>query len=142
MRPRDQARLQRTATPWTCLLAMLPALFGGCGSRDGSDLPPAAAARWMDAACGVRFREPPQVLRSTVARVRAANGDPASVTVTVVLPESEADAAVQALARNRSLHRRGQSDTRYSYESFPEVRPAKICELDKVQRVLYFQYIP
>jgi hypothetical protein len=124
------------------IAALLPALLAGCGPRDGSDLPPADAARWMAAACSVRFHEPPRVLRSSVARTRAANGEPTSVIVTVVLPEAEAQAAIAALAHDRSLHRRGQSDTRYSYESYPEARPAKACELDTGQHVLYFQYIP
>lgn len=122
--------------------ALWLALCAGCGPRDGSDLPPGDAAHWMDVACGVRFQAPPQVLRSAIARPRAANGEPASVILTVVLPDAEADAAVAALAANRTLHRRGQSETRYSYESFPEARPGKACELDRSQHVLYLQYVP
>lgn len=124
------------------LAALLLATLAGCGPNDGSDLPPSDAARWMAQACGVRFREPPRVLRSTLSRVRTAGGEPASVVVTVVLPDDEAEAAVRALAHERSLHRRGQSETRYSYESFPEVRPEKECELDTAQHVLYFRYAP
>ena len=118
------------------------ALLVGCGRRDGSDLPATDAARWMAAACGIRFRDPPQVLRSTLSRARTPGGEPASVVLTVVLPDSEADAAVQALAHERALHRRGQSETRYSYESFPGARPEKECELDKSQHVLYLRYVP
>lgn len=118
------------------------ALFAGCGRGDGSDLPSTDAAHWMDAACGIRFAAAPKVIRSTVVASRAPDGAPASVILTVVLPGSEADAAVTALAQNRTLHRRGQSETRYSYESFPDVRPEKECELDTAQHVLYLRYAP
>ena len=116
-------------------------LVVGCGRSDGSDLPPADAAHWMEATCGIRFREMPRVLRSSVAR-STASGSPASVVLTVVLPDSEADAAVTALARHRALHRRGQSATRHSYESYPDARPERACELDTSQHVLYLKYAP
>jgi hypothetical protein len=127
--------------PLNAALAAL-VLLTGCGPRDGSDLPQADAAHWMDAACGIRFAAAPKVIRSTVVASRAPSGAPASVVLTVVLPDGEADAAVAALARNRTLHRRGQSETRYSYESFPDVRPEKECELDRSQHVLYLRYVP
>ncbi len=128
--------------PVAALILLAPLLSGGCGRGDGSDLSPADAGRWLEAACGVRFREAPQVLESTVVRSRSGPATPASAIVTVVLPDAEADEAVRALARNRSLHRRGQSDTRYSYESYPGARPEAECELDRSQRVLYFRYVP
>ena len=68
-------------------------LVVGCGRSDGSDLPPADAAHWMEATCGIRFREMPQVLRSSVAR-SAASGSPASVVLTVVLPDKREFPAV------------------------------------------------
>ena len=134
--------MQRRRTLLTGLATLVPVLLAACGRGDGSDLPSADAARWMEASCGIRFGEPPQVLRSAVVRARAASAAPVSVTVTVVLPNSEVEGAVAALANNRALHRRGQSETRYSYESFPEARPYRECELDKAQHVLYFRYVP
>ncbi|MCC7462437.1 MAG: hypothetical protein IT480_08250 [Gammaproteobacteria bacterium] len=114
----------------------------GCGRSDGSGLAPAEAARWMEAACGIRFAELPHVVRSAMVRSRSPSGAAARVTVTVVLPDGETASAIAALARNRSLHRRGQSDTRYSYESFPGARHESACELDTAQRVLYLMHVP
>jgi len=59
----------------------------------------------------------------------------------VVLPSGDVEAALASLRNNRTLHSRGQSDTRYSYESWPDARPVKACELDTSLHVLYFSYM-
>jgi hypothetical protein len=123
------------------LVALLPlALLAACGSRDAGTLKPQDAARWLDLACGVRFAQDPVVLRGALQTSPSTHGPTATVSATVVLPVAEVDAVLQALRNNRSLHRRGQSETRYSYESFPDIRPEKECELDTSLHVLYFKY--
>jgi hypothetical protein len=103
-------------------------VLAACHSRNES-MKPQDAARWLQQACGITFARDPVVLSSTSA-----------TSATVELPAAEVTAALEALRNNRTLHKRGQSDTRYGYESFPESSAAKQCELDTALHVLYFSY--
>lgn len=120
----------------TCVLVLLSA----CGHRGNAGVTPSDAARWLQAACGITFAREPVVLKSSMLRSRTPAGSALTVIVTLSLPEAETAAALAALARNRALHRRGQVGSRYSYESFPDVRPERECELDTAMHVLYFSY--
>jgi len=107
-------------------------VLAACGSREGDLLNPQEAARLLHQACGVSFAADPVVISSTSAD--------SEVSATVVLPDSDAESALKALRDNLTLHSRGQSETRYSYESFPEARAQAACELDTSLKVLYFRY--
>jgi hypothetical protein len=119
------------------LLALALAVAVSCGKKTADTLAPRDAARWLHLACGITFAQDPVVLKSSPpTRQRAL----VAVSATVVLPDSEVAGALAALWKNRSLHRRGQSETRYSYQSFPGVIPETECELDTALHVLYFRY--
>jgi hypothetical protein len=145
VRLRSGQRAARYAAPgaWfaTACVAVLTQL-GACSRSAAPGLAPNDAAHWLAAACGIRFQQAPTVLESNVVASKAGPGTPASVTAKLQLPDAEVDAALAALAHERSLHRRGQSATRYSYESFPDVRPEKECELDTALHIIYFRYTP
>jgi len=113
------------------------AMLAGCRARDTDTLDPQEAARWLHQTCAITFTQSPVVLKSSAA---ARRGSAVSVSATVVLPSAEVAPALESLSKNRSLHRRGQSESRHSYESFPEARPEKECELDTSLHVLYFRY--
>jgi len=117
--------------------ALLLAAVPSCGGRTEPALTPRDAAHWLRLACGIGFARDPVVVKS---RPPMRKRGPVSVTATLVLPDGEVAAALEALRRNRSLHRRGQSETRYSYQSFPGVIPETECELDTALHVLYFRY--
>lgn len=120
--------------PATLALCMLAA----CHSK-GAALQPQDAAHFLHEACGITFTQDPQVLPDTSAIPRP--GSPVVVSAKVVLPSGDVEAALASLRNNRTLHSRGQSDTRYSYESWPDARPVKTCELDTSLHVLYFSYM-
>jgi hypothetical protein len=115
-----------TLDKWPLILAL--SILAACHSRHHT-LKPQDAARLMYQSCGVTFAQDPVVVSSTSA-----------TSATVVLPDTEVAAALESLRNNRTLHMRGQSDTRHGYESFPDVRPGKECELDTSLHVLYFRY--
>lgn len=100
---------------------------------------PQDAARWLKRACGVTFAQDPAVLPDTSV-IPGRPGAAVIASATVVLPAAEVESTLESLRNNRLLHRRGQSDTRYSYESFPDTRPETACELDTSLHVLYFRY--
>lgn len=106
-------------------------MLAACHSRDAGTMKPQDAAHWLKETCGITFDRDPVVLPGTSISATAA---------TVVLPETEVASTLEALRNNRSLHRRGQSDTRYSYESYPGASAGKLCELDTSLHVLYFSY--
>lgn len=101
-----------------------------CGSK-GDVMSPQDAAQWLQKACGVTFAQDPVVLSSTAS---------GPVSATVSIPGPEMEAVLAALRNDASLHSRGQSETRYSYESYPGDGPERTCELDTTMRVLYFRY--
>jgi hypothetical protein len=111
-----------------------------CGAKDTGTLKSQDAARWLYQTCGIRFAQDPVILKNTWAGASAMRGRSGSVSATVALPSAEVAAALEALRNNPSLHRRGQSDSRYSYESLPEAAAEKECELDTSLHVLYFRY--
>jgi hypothetical protein len=101
-----------------------------CGSKDDVMSPP-DAARWLQKACGITFAQDPAVLSGTAS---------GPVSATVSIPAAEMEAVLAALRNDASLHSRGQSETRFSYESYPGDGPERACELDTTMRVLYFRY--
>jgi hypothetical protein len=113
-------------------------MFAACTARNAPPLTPQEAAHWLREACGITFARDPVVLPSTDAGAR--QDTPAVISATVVLPDEDVQSALASLRNNRSLHMRGQSDTRHGYESFPDARPGKECELDTSLHVLYFRY--
>jgi hypothetical protein len=119
------------------LIILTLSMLAACRAKNTDALKPQDAARWLYQTCGITFAQNPVVLKSTSA---ARRGTSVSVSATVVLPSAEAAPALESLGKNRSLHRRGQSESRYSYESIPEARPEKECELDTSLHVLYFRY--
>jgi hypothetical protein len=108
-------------------------MLAACGAKDAGTLKPPDAARWLHQTCGITFARDPVILVS-------ASASPVAVSATVSLPSSEEASALESLRNNRSLHSRGQSESRYSYESFPGAGPEKRCELDTSLHVLYFSY--
>jgi hypothetical protein len=119
-----------------CLLLLLAA----CGAKTSDTLKPQDAASWLHRACGITFAQDPVVLPSTSGAQEVRKGSSVVVTATVVLPAAEVEAALASLRNNRDLHSRGQSATRYSYESYPDAAVARACELDTALHVLYFRY--
>jgi hypothetical protein len=119
---------------------MTLSMLAACRAKDTDTLKPQDAARWLYQTCGVAFAQNPVVLKSTSAAAAARQGSSVSVSATVVLPSAEVASALESLGKNRSLHRRGHAESRYSYESVPEARPEKGCELDTSLHVLYFRY--
>jgi hypothetical protein len=112
--------------------AILLLALVACSSKTAEPMKPQDAARWLHEACGVTFSQEPVVL----THARSSTG----VTVTVVLPGPEEASALRTLRNNRSLHSRGQSATRYSYESYPDATATIACELDTSLHILYFSY--
>lgn len=100
-----------------------------CGSKDDV-MSPQDAARWLHKACGITLAQDPVVLSGMAS---------GPVSATVSIPGPEMEAVLAALRNDASLHSRGQSETRYSYESFPS-GPERACEVDTTMRVLYFRY--
>ncbi|MEO8308698.1 MAG: hypothetical protein ABI616_11740 [Pseudomonadota bacterium] len=100
---------------------------------------PQDAAHWLQQACGIRLAQDPVVQSGNAVVPR--QGSSVAASATVVLPAKEIASALDSLRNNRSLHSRGQSDTRYSYESYPDVMPVKACEVDTALRVIYFSYL-
>ena len=137
--PRDPDP-ERRPTLRTSTAALTLSMLAACSAQDAGTLSPQEAARFLHQACGITFAQSPVVLTSTTA---AASRRTTSVAVsaTVVLPVTETEAALETLRNNRSLHSRGQSEYRYSYESFPGSGPETACELDTSLRVLYFLYV-
>jgi hypothetical protein len=119
-----------------CLLLLLAA----CGAKTSDTLKAQDAANWLRKTCGITFAQDPVVLPSTSGAQEVHKGSAVTVTATVVLPATEVEAALASLRNNRDLHSRGQSATRYSYESYPDATIAKACELDTALHVLYFRY--
>jgi hypothetical protein len=113
-------------------------MLAACSAKSSPALKPQEAARWLRETCGITFTGDPVVLPNTTVVSR--QGAPVMASATVVLPDAEVQAALASLRNNRTLHMRGQSDTRHGYESFPDVRPGKECELDTSLHVLYFRY--
>jgi hypothetical protein len=122
------------------LVVLLLSMLAACRAKDTDTLKPQDAARWLHQTCGIAFAQNPVVLKSTSAALAARRGSSVSVSATVVLPSAEVAPALESLGKNRSLHRRGQSESRYSYESIPEARPEKECEFDTSLHVLFFRY--
>jgi hypothetical protein len=133
---RHRARAFVRALGVACALAPL----GACGRPGTAALAPQEAAHWLQAACGISYATEPVVLKGSLMRSKSSAGSSLTVIATLSLPEAETAAALTALAGNRTLHRRGQVAARYSYESFPDVRPERECELDTAMHVLYFRY--
>ena len=121
-----------------CVLAM--SMLVACSAADTGTLTPQDAARWLYQTCAVTFARDPQVLKGAALKPTPRQSWSVFVSGTVVLPDAEVRAALESLRGNRSLHKRGHSETRYSYESFPGVLPEKECELDTSLHVLYFRY--
>ena len=113
-------------------------MLAACTARSAPGLTSQEAAHWLRETCGITFTRDPVVLPNTDAGAR--QDTPAVVSATVVLPDEDVQSALASLRNNRSLHMRGQSDTRHGYESFPDVSPGKECELDTSLHVLYFRY--
>jgi hypothetical protein len=112
-------------------------MLAACHSK-GTAMKPQDAAHWVHEACGITFAQEPVVLSGSAP---AAHQVSSVISATVVLPATEVAAALESLRNNPTLHSRGQSDTRYSYESYPDAGPAKACELDTSMHVLYFRYV-
>lgn len=115
-------------------------MLSACRAKNPETLKPQDAAHWLYQACGISLAQDPVVITSTPAAAAAHQGSSVAITATVALPDSEVASALEALRNNRSLHMRGQSESRHSYESYPEARPGKECELDSSLHVLYFRY--
>jgi hypothetical protein len=113
-------------------------LLAACHSGSAA-LNPQDAAHLLHEACGITFTHDPEVLPDSSVVPR--RGLPMVASAKVVLPSGDVEAALASLRNNRTLHSRGQSDTRYSYESWPDARPVKACELDTSLHVLYFSYM-
>jgi len=122
---------------WLCAALALP-LLAACGPRPAATPTPAEIRQRLEQACGIHLAELPEVRKSSRVRGAPGKGWSDSVSATIVLPAAEAPAAIEALRRNRTLQRRGESDSRYSYESVPGVLPETSCELDTAQHLLYF----
>ena len=122
----------KTAAGWVASLIVLAA----CNAKSAPALKPQEAAHWLRETCGITFTRDPVVLPNTTVPRQGA----AVVSATVVLPDEDVQAALESLRNNRALHMRGQSDTRHGYESFPDARPGRECELDTSLHVLYFRY--
>jgi len=120
--------------------ALTLSMLAACSAADTGTLTPQDAARWLYQTCGVTFARDPQVLKGAALKPTPRQSWSVFVSGTVALPDAEVRAALESLRRNRSLHKRGNSETRYSYESFPGVLPEKECELDTSLHVLYFRY--
>ena len=126
-------------SPGRCMSGCLLFVLAACTAKTADTLNPQDAASWLHKTCGVAFAQDPVVVPSTGAE-EVRKGSSVVMTATVVLPASEVEAALSSLRNNRSLHSRGQSATRYSYESYPDATVAKACELDTALHVLYFRY--
>jgi hypothetical protein len=124
------------SSKWGAAAALF--MLGACHSK-GTALRSQDAAHFLHEACGITFTQDPQVLPD--ASVVPRPGSPVVASAKVVLPEGDVEAALASLRNNRTLHSRGQSATRYSYESWPDARPVKSCELDTSLHVLYFSYM-
>lgn len=123
--------------PLTLLLAVLACGASACGVPAGNHVKPAETQDWLFRTCGVRLAQPPTLVANDAgARRRATENASGSVAV----PEAELPAVLESLRLNPQLHLRGQSETRYSYESTGDGRPQRSCELDRALRVLYFSY--
>ena len=122
---------------WSSIL--LVSLLAACHPK-GATMKPQDAASWLKLACGIIFSQDPVVLPDTSVIPSGRPGAAVIASATVVLPAAEVESTLTSLRNNRLLHRRGQSDTRYSYESFPDARPETACELDTSLHVLYFSY--
>jgi hypothetical protein len=118
----------------------LVSLLAACHPK-GTAMKPQDAAHWLKQACGVTFSQDPVVLPDTSVIPSGRSGAAVVASATVVLPAAEVESALASLRNNRLLHQRGQSDSRYSYESFPDDRPGTACELDTSLHVLYFTYM-
>ena len=127
-------------SPGGCMSGCLLFVLAGCTAKSADTLKPQDAATWLHKACGITLAQDPVVLPSTSGAQEVRKGSSVVVTATVVLPASEVEAALVSLRNNRSLHSRGQSATRYSYESYPDATVATACELDTDLHVLYFRY--
>jgi hypothetical protein len=123
-----------------CMSACVLFTLAACGAKTAGTLKPQDAASWLHKACGVAFGQDPVVLPSTSGAQEVHKGSSVVVTATVLLPAAEVEAALASLRNNRDLHSRGQSATRYSYESYPDATVARACELDTSLHVLYFRY--
>ena len=111
--------------------------LAACSAKYGGTVKSGDAARWLYRTCGISFAQNPVVVTNAAAAWRRPSG---AMSGTVLVPETEMAAALEALRMNRSLHIRGQSESRYSYESYPEATPEQECELDTSLHVLYFRY--
>jgi hypothetical protein len=116
------------------------AMLAACGKKPAEVMEPLEAADWLHRACGVTFAEDPVVLKTTPASSETRRTSSVAVNATVSLPESEVASALETLRNNPKLHSRGQSATRFSFESFPDAGAHKLCELDTSLKVLYFSY--
>jgi hypothetical protein len=130
--PRDARK------PGLAVLALT--MLAACGAKPADPVEPQEAADWLHRACGVTFAEDPVVLKTTPASSETRRTSSVAVNATVSLPESEVASALEALRNNPTLHSRGQSATRFSFESFPDAGAHKLCELDTSLQVLYFSY--
>jgi hypothetical protein len=118
--------------------ALLPVIMlGACSAPDGNNVRSAEAGDWLYKACGVRLLQAPVLVANDAGARRRA---PESASGSVAVPEADMLAVLDALRLNRTLHLRGQSETRFTYESADDVLPEKSCEIDKSQHVLYFRY--
>jgi hypothetical protein len=129
--------MYRRAVSCACA-AGIAVLLVGCGASDGNNVRVAEAGDWLFKACGVRMAQAPVLVPNTAGSRRRA---PESASGSVAVPVADLPAVLEALRLNRSLHLRGQSESRYSYESASDVRPEQSCELDVAQHVLYFRYL-
>jgi uncharacterized membrane protein len=110
-------------------------LFEEAAAQESPDV-----AHWLHEACGITFAQAPVIAPNTAVTLQRRKDSMMVASATVVLPDSEIASVLESLRNDRTLHSRGQSDTRYSYESYPDARPGKACELDTSQHVLYFSY--
>jgi hypothetical protein len=117
------------------VLALL--MLAACSDKYGGTVKSGNAADWMFRACGIKFSQPPVVVKNASLELRRPSG---SMSGTVTVPDADMAAAIAALGLNRALHRRGMSETRYSYESYADVVPERECELDASLHILYFRY--
>jgi hypothetical protein len=118
------------------LVTLSVCILCGCGAPAGNNVRVAEAGNWLYKACGVHLSQAPALVASNAGTRRRV---PESASGSVAVPEADLPATLEALRLNRSLHLRGQSETRYTYESADDALPEKSCELDTVQHVLYFR---
>jgi hypothetical protein len=116
---------------------MAPLMLAACSDKYGGTVKPGNAADWLFKACGISFSQPPVIVHNASTEWRRPAG---WMSGTVAVPDAEMAAAKAALGLNRFLHRRGNSETRYSYESYTDALPERECELDVSLHILYFRY--